>query len=273
MPLRWLSRVEKLDGSRTVIFPTHRYEYEQAQALQSAMMQLVGEDYAFDQLGDAPALKENGSERVRFLDVGDAEDIDDDVDKFKEIAGWGTVKVITSGAAGERWAKARPEAMPQISFTVDNLRHMPVMMTFTRSTNWFVVESEDEFTLSSDPETIVVTTPGNAIALDPIIIIKGPFNGLKITNLSAFLEGTTTPYILETSSVGTTAADWIKFDARQNSVELSDDSGATWADDSFNYVLQPGQLRLMILNAGANSLAIEGADTCDVVVTYTGVWH
>lgn len=273
MPIRWLSRVEKIDGSRTVIFPSHRYEYEQAQTLQSAFMQLVGEDYAFDQLEGAPSLKDNASERVRFLDVGDVEDIDEDVDKFKEISGWGTLIVVTSGSSGERKARARPEAMPGITFTVENLRHLPVLMSFIRSTNWYVAEQTSTIVLSSDPQTIIVTNPGNAEALDPIIIIKGAFTNPIITNNSAPLEGTTTGHRLQSTRDGSGAATWLKFDARQNSVEYSINSGVSWADDSFNYTLQAGQLRLMLLAPGPNSLVIVGCNGCTIVVTSAGAWH
>lgn len=273
MPLRYFSRFERADGSESAIFKTNRYEYEHQQPLQAASAALVGADYSFDQLGSAPGLKTNAVERVRFLDVhASTDEIDADIDDFNRIQGWGIGKIVTTGAAGERWAWGRPTEMPQISFTVDNYRHLPVMINFERSSDFFGLAHDDHFDVS-DPSTISVVNGGNQFAYDPIIIVKGPaIDHPAITNNSVFLPGTTTPYKLESTSTLTASTDWLKFDAQRNEVMISHDSGATWADDSAHLVLQSGQLRLMLFRPGPNSLLVDDI-TGDLEILFTEAWH
>jgi hypothetical protein len=158
-PLRYLSRFENAAGTQSVTFPTHRYEWEQSQPLLQSSVQLTGAPYMYDQLEGAPALKGNGFERVRFLDVGDAPDIDDDFDRFKAMGTWGRGKVFTTGTSGERWAWARLSEMPSLSFTVDNVRHVPILLLFERFSDWYGVAGGGVFSIGSDPETIVVNNP------------------------------------------------------------------------------------------------------------------
>lgn len=100
-----------------------------------------------------------------------------------------------------------------------------------------------------------------AAVKNAIITIKGPFSAPKITN-------TTNGYVLESSSIGAAGTDWLRFDSGRNTVEISDDSGATWTDDQANFVRSPGQVGLMVIAPGANSLDVEGANGGDVVVEF-----
>jgi hypothetical protein len=268
-PLRYLSRFEKADGSTSITFPTYRYEWESTQPLLQSSVQLVGANYSFDQMGGAAPLKANGIERVRFLDVGQPANVDDDFDDLKAMMLWGRGKVWTTGASGNRWAWARLTEMPTISFTVENVAHFPILLLFERFSDWYdedPVGYEGEFAIASDPQTISVVNPGNAPVLNAIITVKGPFSGLVITNDD-------TGYVLESSSVGAGSSDWIRFDAGRNTVEISDDSGATWTDDSANFVRTDGQVALMVIDPGSNSFTIEGANGADVVFEFSGAWH
>lgn len=271
MPLRYFSRFEKADGSEVVVFPTHRYEYEQQQSLQGSSANLVGDDYSHDQLGSNPSLKANATERVRFIDVADADDIDDDMDNFKRIVGWGVGKIVTTSAKGERWAWGRPLEVAQYNINVENRIHLPVIMTFERSSDFFALAHDESFNVS-DPTTIEITNGGNTYAYDPVIIIKGPYTAPVITNNSVLLPGTLTPYKLESIGVGAASTNWLKFDARRNEILRSSDSGATWLDDSANYVRQDGQLRLMLFASGVNSLLVDNV-AGDVEVLFTEAWH
>jgi hypothetical protein len=194
-PRRYFIRFEKSDGSEVAIWKTNRYEYEQRQALQLANMPLVGESYSFDNQGPEPSIKGNGSEAVRFLNLGDEDDIDID------------------------------------------------------------------------------TNGGNANALDPVIIFKGPATAnISLINNSALLPGTSTPYKIESTRVLAASTDWLKFDGRRNEVMRSTNSGATWVDDSGNAVLQAGQLRMMLFKPGANSLVVDNVSG-DIEVIFTEEWH
>jgi len=146
------------------VFPTHRYEYQQEQPLLASTVQLTGASYGFDQLGGAPSIKGNGVEQVRFLDVGAASGINADIDSFKAMQTYGRGRIWTQTAPGSglRWAWARLAAMPSLSFTVDDASVVaPVFVTFDRFSDWYgdPIGAAGEFTLSSDPQTIVVTNP------------------------------------------------------------------------------------------------------------------
>ncbi len=273
MATRYFSRFEKADGLQSRTWPGNRFEYEQRQDLLMADMPLVGESYSYDQAGSRAALKSNAQETVRFLEVNDADLVDDEIDNFKAILDWGIGKIITKGADGsERWAWGRPVSMPDLSFNVENVRHFPVVMTFIRSSDFYTDEHDEEIDISSDPQTVSVTNEGNAEARDVVIIIKGPATAPVITNNSALLEGTTTPYKLESSTTLAGSVNWLKFDARRNEVMKSANSGSTWTDDSSNLVLQAGQLRLMVFPSGANSLVVENV-TGGIEVEFTDTWH
>jgi hypothetical protein len=273
MPTRYFIRFEKRDGLQSVIFPTHRYEYEQTQDLMMADMPLVGENYSYDQAAARPALKSNAVERVRFLHVGESEMVDQEIDAFKRMVDWGVGKIVTKGADGtERWAWGRPVEMPQINLTVENIMHFPQVAGFIRSSDFYTTEHDEEIDISSDPQTVTVENFGNATAKDVVITLKGPFTNPTVTNNSALLEDTSTPYKLETSTDAASSATWIKFDARRNEVMKSTDSGGTWVDDTANYIRQDGQVRLMIFPSGVNSLVVTGV-TGDIEVEFTDSWH
>lgn len=270
---RYFIRFEKADGSETAVWPPNRYEYEQQQSLQLAGMPLTGESYNFDNQGSDPSIKTNASERVRFLDLGESDDIDDDVDNFKRILEWGIGKIVTKGANGtERWAWGRPTDMPALSFTVEQVFHAPIMVNFERSSDFYGVAHDELFNIA-DPETVVVTNGGNAYALDPIIIFKGPaIANPSVVNNSVFLPGTTTPYKLESSTVLAAGTDWLKFDARRNEVMKSTNSGVSWTDDSAHYIRQDGQVRMMLFRPGPNSLLFDDISG-DVEILFTEAWH
>lgn len=271
-PRRWFQRFEKADGSLTAVWPTHRYEYEQAQSLQASTSPLVGEDYLYDQRGSLPAIKANAREQVRFMDVNDEDDIDEDIDNFKSILSWGLGKIVTVGANGtERWAWGRPVEMPQLSFNVEMYRFQPVIMVFERSSDFYGVEHDQSFDVAN-PSTIEVTNGGNARAYDAIIILKGPYTNPSVTNNSALMEGTSTAYKVESTTDGAAGTDWLKFDSRRNEIMKSTNSGGTWVDDSANYVRQDGQLRQMVIEPGVNSIVVAGV-TGDVEIEFTEAWH
>src|ERR1041385_1912743 len=114
-PLRYFSRFEKADGSVSITFPTHRYEWEQSQPLRGSTVELTGANYSYDQLEGAPALRGNGIERVRCMSSGLPADMDDDIDEIKTIGSWGRGKAWTTGASGEGWAWGRLGGMPPLS--------------------------------------------------------------------------------------------------------------------------------------------------------------
>ena len=101
-----------------------------------------------------------------------------------------------------------------------------------------------------------------------IITVKGTFGGgpnLKITN-------TTTGYVLETIQYGTSSSNWLRFDAGANTIQFSQDSGATWTDDALNFVRAAGQVGLMVMAPGDNSITIVNANGADIVFDFAEAW-
>jgi len=252
------------------VFPTHRYEYQQEQPLLYSMVPLTGANYGFDQMGGGAAIKANGVEVVRFLDVGAASGINADVDRFKAMQTYGRGRIWTqvAPASGLRWAWARLAAMPSLSFTVEDASVVqPVFVTFERFSDWYgdPIGAAGEFTLGSNPQTITVTNPGSTPVKNAIITVKNTFNGLVITN-------TTTGYVLASSRVGAASSDWLRFDAGRNTVQFSSNSGATWADGSANFIRAADQVGLMVMAPGPNSVTIAGANGAAIVFDFAEAW-
>jgi hypothetical protein len=249
------------------VFPTHRYEYEQTQALRQSNVQLTGASYDYDQLEGAAAPKANGNERVRFLDVGDPDDMNADIDMWKSLPSYGRGRIWTQTAPGSglRWAWARLTEMPSLSFTVENRRHAPVILNFERSSDWYDAEpvgGAGEFAIGSDPDTISVTNPGTESVRKMVITVKDPTaQPFKLTN-------STTGYVIEHNNFGA----WFRFDTGRNTVETSTDSGATWDDDSTWFVRQDGQVGMMVLAPGANSIIVDNVNGGDVIFEFYGAY-
>src|SRR5688572_21109340 len=142
-PLKFTS----IDGSLSYTWPRYALEVDSTQPLEASQVQLVGADYDYDLLGDAPARKANGTETVRYLLIGEADAVNAELDTMKATLhrigrGW----FYTAGAAGEapRRALARLVQMPDIRLTPTDRQRVPVILTFNRSSDYFEPEPIDE---------------------------------------------------------------------------------------------------------------------------------
>lgn len=275
IPQRWLAKIEDATGARSIILPTARYEYQPEQGLVNSYVALAGVNYQYDQLRGAPSVKDNGQERVRFLLVGEADGTDVSADSLRAIAGWGRVKMWTHGSGGKRWAWGRYATMPSMGFTVgDASITLGVSLQLDRLSDWYSeVPVASVHTGLTNPQTFEIINDGNELVHNAIVIVKGTFSSLLITNNSSLIPGTATAYKLQSSRVGTLSSHWLKFDCGENTVSFSTDSGATWTDDSADYIRQAEQVSMMIFVTGPNSITIAGAAGATIEIDLSGAWY
>lgn len=270
---------EFIGAAGTYTWPRYALEYDATQPLVGSVIDLVGADYVFDQLGDGPALKGPGTHTIRYLLIGLASAIEDEVDdmRAKLFRGARGQLIVEADDGSQRQCPARINAMPDIKLATTDRQRAPVILVFTQFADFQNVDLIDEHdgavqTIVGSPDTILVTNPGNADVLNAKITLKGTFTNPTITNDSLDVPGSTTPWKFETTRDGAAASDWLEIDVGANTVRFSDDSGATWSDDSDNVVLQDGQVGLFALGPGVNSLTITGAGGADIELAFAGTW-
>lgn len=265
-------KFESADGGTSYVWPRYGLEYDNSQPLLAPRVALTGAHYEYDLLEGAPAIKGIGEHTLRFMLVGDPGDLEDELDEMKsKLFEIGRGKFFLEDSdGGQRWCWARVKAMPDVRLGVSDRNKVPVIVSWDQSSDFYGSEPDEhdvtEFMLISDPDTIEVTNPGNAPVYNAVVTLKGPFANPVITN-------ETSGYVLQSTRDGAAASDWLRFDAGANTVEFSDDSGATWEDDSDNFVRADGQVALMVIKAGANEITVEGADTGAIVLEFKGAWH
>lgn len=268
MATRFAQRFENATGTRSYTWPTNHLEYETEQPLATSYAELTGSNYAFDQIGSAEVVKNNASERVRFLIVGSPNEQDIEVDRIKEMRSFGRGKLWSKGDGGiMRWAWARMDPMPPFKISWEQISAIPVSISFTRDSDWF----EETLTsvavaIATNPQVVAFDSPGNTKVYDAVVIIKGPFTNPNITNPRNGMQmGSTTDAV-----PGTT---WLRFDAGRRTVGKSTNSGGTWADDTANIVLPAGQHQMMVLESGLNSLSVAGVNGGNLTAEWYGAWE
>lgn len=269
MATRFAQRFETADGTRSFTWPTNHLEHETEQPLATSYAALTGSNYSFDQIGSDATVKDDASERVRFLLVGLPSEQEIMIDRVKEMRSFGRGKLWSKGEGGiMRWAWARMDPMPPFKISWDQISAIPVSISFTRNSDWF----EESLTvladtaIAADPQVVAFNSPGNTDVYDAVVILKGPFTNPNITNPRNGMQmGSTTD-----AAVATT---WLRFDAGRMTVGKSTDSGATWADDTANRVLPSTQHRMMVLKSGLNNLSVAGANGGSIYAEWYGAWE
>lgn len=265
----------------TYTWPRYGLEYDSSQPLISAMVDLPGADYAYDQQGDEPAVRGIGTHSVRFMLIGLAAAIEAELDTMRATLYYGARGwfYLEDSNGDQRRCYGRLSSMPDLKLGTRDRQRVPVILTFTQLGDFQNITPIDEHdgavqAVATDPATVLVNNPGNARILDGKITIKGPFSGLRITNNSLDVPGGDPPvaYVFETDAVGAAGTDWLEVDAGANTVRISDDSGATWTDDSANVVLQDGQVGLFAFAPGWNDLTVEGLAGGDIEFEFAGGW-
>lgn len=272
-------KFENAGGTVSQAFPLGEFEWESVQPLRSAVASLVGAHYGFDFRGDLPGIKDFASERIRCTVLssapGDPGNVDTDVDAIKSkfwSIGRGKLYTIDHDNA-RRWAWARLNAMPSLTWRAGMIFQAPITLEFLRLSDWFsTTETAVTETVTADAEEWTVTNPGNIPAEFMTIRLRANatsgISNPKITNV-------TTGYVLESTFDSSSANDELRIDTENGLVESSDDDGASYDDAFSTYVIPDTQhILAMKLNPGANIIRYEGDGTpnLDVTFSFYGPW-
>lgn len=268
--IRRYTKVEYAPGS-FVDLPAFRSTHETEQELETAFEALTGADYDYDELSLNQTPKRNAIERVQFLVVEDTPGLVNA--KLSELRSRlrGRVKLWTSGSeldeyddesAVDRWAYARMLSMPRVTLQAENRRHAPVMMVFSRMSDWYAEDAiEDSEAIAIDPDSFSILNPGDARVFNPVITLSGTYTNPRLTNGA-------NGYVLESTRDGSSANHLLRFTVARRLVEFSSDNGATWVNDAANFVRQSGQVQPMVLESGANAFTITGMSSGTVTVDF-----
>lgn len=270
-----------MDGSIAYTFPRERLDYDATQPLDLSSVQLTGASYDYDLMGDQPALRRNGAHTLRFILLGTPEAVETAVDTmrvalYNGARGWFYVE---DSQGFQRRAVARITEMPQVHLGTRDRASAPVVVTFAQYSDFYDTSNIDEHDgaiqlLASDPDTIFVNNPGNALVYNAKFTIKGAYDGVTIENVSLPVPGTTAQhYIVEVDVTGVDSTDWLEIDCGARTIRVSTDSGATWTNvDVADIITQEGQVSMMVMKAGVNELLIGGCNACQFETEFAGAY-
>ena len=227
---RHITRFVSRDGSTIVMLPMDRAETESTQELRTALAPGLGMGYAVDQLGTMPATKAVGNERLRAVLYGaTGAVVDTQADALRgQIQSIGQGRLWSEGGDGvERWARARPARMVDLTVSYESGFTQPVAVEFLRLSDWFSeTQTVVSQTLSADPTTVNVTNAGDADAREIVVEIAAlGASGFANPSITNVLTG-------ETLTVARTAGSSthrLRIDCGNYAVTRSTDSGSSWA--------------------------------------------
>lgn len=274
---RYASKFTSIDGTVEVVFPTDELEYQSAQNYRAVLSSIPGANYGVDHQGGRPWTKDFGEEALRFViwgDTGAGADAD-----FDELAATcyeiGEGKLWAIDQAGTlRWCYANVAARPNYQSTARSYTNIPVAVRFIRKSDWMAssetVVSSGTFTTQTFD--FVVNNPGNAASYWVGIVISGSFQNPKATNL-------TNGYSVQVSRNSTGPTSLVRVNSELGTVEISEDSGATWAYAYDLVTLSDQQVILFCVDAGNNTIRIsldappDPAIGAAAVITFTAPFH
>jgi hypothetical protein len=259
---------ESTDGTTVLTFGVAEYEWDSAQPLYVPSVPLVGANYAYDQLGSAPPVKQNARETLRFVVYEDTPaEVDTAIDDLMaKCVSIGLGKLwLTASDGSRRWAYARAAAMPALHWAAGDILRKAVSLDFDRSSDWYAasqtISSND---LASDPDTFTINNPTGSDILNAVVKLSGVWAS-PVT-----IENTTNGYgIVYSGDDGASSDDVVRFDAGTGRIDRSDDAGATWTPDYASYApFAAGQVQIMILDPGDNDFSVDNANGATVVVSF-----
>jgi hypothetical protein len=258
---------ESIDGATVLTFGLAEYEWDSDQPLYVPSVPLVGANYAYDQLGSAPPVKQNARETLRFVVYEDTPaEVDTAIDDLMaKCVSIGLGKLWTTDSSDDRrWAYARVVSMPAVHWTAGDILRKAVSLDFDRQSDWYGASAAVSTNLlASDPDTFTVTNWGGTRVLNSVVKIAGTWTS-PVT-----IENTTNGYgIVYSGDDGASSDDVARFDSGTGRVDRSYDGGVTWTPDYNSYAaLADGQVQIMILNPGDNDFSVDSANGATVTVT------
>lgn len=271
---RHITRFVSRDGSTIVDLPMDRAETESTQELRTALTPGLGMDYAVDQLGVMPATKDIGTERLRAVLYGaTGAAVDTQADVLRgQIQSIGQGRLWSTGGDGtERWSRARPARMTDLTVSYESGFTQPVAVEFLRLSDWFSETSTVvSQTLSGSPTTVNVTNAGDADAREIVIEIAAlGANGFVNPSITNVLTG-------ETFSIARSAGSSthrLRIDCGNYAVTRSTDSGSSWSNEYANLTVGSTQVGFLRLIPGSQGLTVTGCTNATITVTFYASWH
>jgi hypothetical protein len=259
---------ESIDGTTVLTFGVAEYEWDSSQPLYVPSVPLVGANYAYDQLGSAPPVKQNARETLRFVVYEDTPaEVDTAIDALKaRCVSIGLGKLwLTASDGSRRWAYARVAAMPALHWAAGDILRKAVSIDFDRQSDWYASsQSSSSNVLASDPDTFTIANPSANKLFNSVIRIANTWTS-PVT-----IENTTNGYgIVYSGDDGVSPNDVVRFDAGTGRVDRSADGGSTWTQDYADYApLAAGQVQIMVLEPGDNDFSVASANGATVTVLF-----
>lgn len=270
---RLLTHFTSGDGSVIVEFPSSLYEWESRQGLHVPVTQVIGADYAIDQLDASESPKDTSTEHVRGLlvEADSAALTARIIDLRSRAKRIGRGKLIARDSDGaNQWAWGRLLAVPDISLTYINKRYAPFVASFIRLSDWYAEDEtiHEEDGIDSEPHNFNVVNSGSATVRNAIIEFRSKgvngFQALTLSSLSTGDEFSSTRAAQGSNSI-------LRVDCGRRTVEYSNDGGATWTADYGNFSYGSKQVDFLRLEPGTNLLRYEqgtGTPNLDIVVSF-----
>lgn len=271
MRLRRVTRIEYRPGEYWEL-PVAGLDVESEQEVYASIATLTGASYVVDLMGADPAPKRPGSERVAFRLVEPTPaDANLAVDIIRErLYHGGRVRIWTDGddveGRRQRWAWGRVQSMPRVSVEMWEDRSATVSVGFARLSDWYGEDEllPDPVDIVASPEDVAVFNPGTARVYNAVLTLTGDVDHPRIENLA-------NGYIAGSTRVG--AGEWLRFDAGRPAVLRSTDSGGTWTPDWGSWDRPVGQVQIMVLEPGENTLRVTGVTGGTLRVEAYPAWH
>jgi hypothetical protein len=262
----WPVRLENLAGDIVIAFPTYAMEWETGGELRTSFADVPLADYSFDLLGTRPSPRGSAEESIRFVILGqDAQDTwQQYMDMRGKIARIGRGRLWVRNAAGAQyWCYVRPLSLATTTFGVENLRHIPVALTFRRLSDWKAQSASS------------VTLPGNGIHT---VHVSGnlPVTDLAIEIAATAANGYASPTIENSitgervivNRVGSTDRHRLRIlTATWRALESSDE-GVTWSDVTPALVVGLLQATVLRLAPTANILFVSGCPSATITISW-----
>lgn len=269
---RILEKFESTDAATSYTFPDAEFEWRASQPLVNEFASIAGASYGYRYNGTAPAEKRLARESLSCSIVappgGTPSDVDTAYDEMKsELWKIGQGKIFTIDRSGvRRWAYASIAAMPDMRWSAGMIFNLALGIELIRESDWFGT------TLISSSGTlgaaVVIDNIGNAPVYNAVLTLKGTYTNPIITNSTAFLKNSTLNYRLSSLRDGSNANHWLRYNAGSGEIEFASDA-TTFADDYANYQRQAGQVHLMRLDPGNNSIAATSGVSGSTTLAYS----
>ena len=258
-----LVRFESPDGTHVVTFSQRQAEWSSSQSLQVGIASVHGADYGYDPWGGGSVPVNPAEERWRALVPND------DVDVTRSRAhsiGRGRLFIRLHDET-ERWAWARLNAMPDIELGVQGIPYVPLILPFTRLSDWFAAEATVVEETVTGNTSFIVESAGLAVTRNIVITLTansaGGFDQPTIANGS-----TVESFTIDRVAV---AGEVVRIDVE--AFRMEHDVGNGMEDVTEDLKLGGTQVMPISLIGGNNLIEVTGITDSTVRIEFYDAWR